>query len=474
MSSTVDGADLDADADALAVVPQSMAVSNGRPEMSSSLAQVPSVQDAFSRPPLGTWIHAKQAQESAIITAMRRQMEALEDKLSGHIVREVTRVQQQGDRLREAAIARVDAKIATLEALQTKFDRRLAEISGTSKGLSEEMQSQIRRIDQMDARIWEWRHQMDEDVRAKLAEVEQNYQQISTSVRVAKATHDDVLKRCTARIVRLEELLEERVAHAEDLSQSLMDLHGRLMQVEDPDLTRQAVKRECARAEPPEDSIGSGAIAVLEKQHSDFLQKFEQLQNESSDLRAQVESQEERYRSLRTLCETKDEQYRTLGDRLERENWEGRLKDLHSRVHDCEQGRIGHAEQLEILHQKLELQDQGRGQLGHARMGRLQEQAVQGFDASEAGLCAARLAQAEERIGALYEELEAIRTDLELAPRVAALVAALKDVAPKVIAHDAAVAQLQAGLGKLSEQLEERLAQVWADVQRLVDSGAGS
>lgn len=412
----------------------------------STLVHAPGVHEAFSRPPNGTWIHAKQAQESAIITAVRRQMEALDDKLSGQIAREITRIQQQGDRLREAAVARLDAKVATIEAMLPKLDRRLAELSGNCKGLSEEMQSQIRRIDQTDSRLWEWRHQLDEDVRAKLSEIEQSYQQVCTSVRVAKATSDDVLKRYAARLVRSEELLEERAAHAGDLSQSLMDLHGRLLQLEDSG-PRSAFKPDHAAVQPLEDTSG-GALAVLERQHSDFLRKVDQLQQESSDLRSQVESQEERYRSLRTLCEAKDEQYRVLGSRLDRENWEGRLKQLQGRLHDHEQSRVSHCEQLEILHQKLAHQEQGLCPLTRPHPGSEGDAA-----------CAGRLAQAEARIGALGEELETIRTDLELAPRVAALVAALRDVAPKVIAHEALVGGLQGQVGELAEAGRRAAAQ---------------
>jgi len=460
MSQFVDGEsfkalEADVDANDMSVVAQ--AAANGRAGMSlTSLTRVASVQDTIPRPPIGTWINAKQVQESAIITAVRRQIEALEDKLNGHFTRELMRVQQHGDRMRDAAIARVDAKISSMEANQPKFDRRLAELSGNYKGLSEEVQAQIRRIDQMDSRLWEWRHQLDEDMRAKLSEIEQNYQQICTSVRVTKATNDDVVKRFTARVVRLEELADERATHAEDLSQSLMNLHARLMQVEEPS-TGRPNSRELSTLEPITDvsDCTYTSLALMEKQHSDALQKVELLQSESGDLRSKVESQEERYRSLRTLCDARDEQIRSLGDRMERGNWEGRIKELQTRLHEVERGNMGHEERLEVLQKKVDCHEQVHGTpLSPVR--KAAEGPVPTSDtreiakAVETEFCIGRLSQVEERVESFSGELDSIRTDLELAPRVAALVAALKDVAPKVIVHEAAVRKLQKQMAEVA------------------------
>lgn len=50
-------------------------------------------------------------------------------------------------------------------------DRRLAELSGKCKALSEELQAQIRRFDQMGATPLEWRLKRDEDICAKFTEI---------------------------------------------------------------------------------------------------------------------------------------------------------------------------------------------------------------------------------------------------------------------------------------------------------------
>jgi len=422
----------------------------------SSITHV-AAMPAESRPVPGKWINAKQVQENAIITAVRRQIEALEDKMCGHVANEIARVQQHSDRMRDSAMARLDAKVAHMETAQLpRLDKRVAELSGNYKGLSEEMQSQIHRIDQMDTRLWEWRNQLDEETRNKVKEVEEMHQQLCTSSRVNKATNDDLLRRQMTRVTKLEELLEERSAHAEDLSHSLMNLHGRLIQVEDPKSPQQSHVMACRNLVTDLDE--SASVVLLEKQHSDVLSKFEQMRQDWGELRAQVESQEERYKLLRTLFDVKDEQYRSLGDRLDSENWEGRLKELQIRMHDAQQSNMGHSEQLEILHKKLYNQEQNQGQLGnHLRT--LQEHASASMDSSqlaktfETDLYVERLSHAEARVSALVDDVEVIRTDLELAPRVAALISMLKDVAPKLVAQEDATVELKHKLDQLSARV---------------------
>merc|ERR1719401_1414897 len=177
---------------------------------------------------MGALAAAKAAQDNAALAALRRQFEGLEEKLVGQILR----VQQQGDRLREAAFSRVDAKMGSMEALQPRFDRKLAELSGNYKGLSDEMQAQIRRIDQMDTRLWEWRHQLEDEMRGKFAEVEQSHQQVNSTIRLGNATNEDSMKRVQNRLRRLEGLIEERLGHSEEVNQGLAALDARLQEVE--------------------------------------------------------------------------------------------------------------------------------------------------------------------------------------------------------------------------------------------------
>lgn len=73
-------------------------------------------------------------------------------------------------------------------------------------------------------------------------------------------------------------------------------------------------------------------------------QQFEALQQELIELRTRLEVQEEKGRSMRTLQarrvvvggvfgqEARDEQLRSLIDRVERENWDARLRSTQQRL----------------------------------------------------------------------------------------------------------------------------------------------
>mmetsp|Transcript_34793 Transcript_34793/g.68688 ORF Transcript_34793/g.68688 Transcript_34793/m.68688 type:complete len:773 (+) Transcript_34793:38-2356(+) len=301
--------------------------------------------------PHGTWVNAKQVQESAVVVAVRRALEGMEDKVMKHIAKEMTRVQVHGDRMREAAVSRVDAKLGTLEALQQKLDRRLAEIGGSTKGLSDEMQSQIRRIDQMDASLFAWRQQLEEELHVKFSGIEQQAVQLATSIRVSKSGNDDAFRRFISRVVKLEEMMEERSAHSVDLSHSVMNLHGRLLQCEEGE-----PKSREMQVSHGSDLGDQYVVELVEKQRADGLVQLSNLQHENNELRSRIEMQEESHKHLRTLWEAKEEQFKSLRNMFERDNWEGRLKGIQSRVQMLEAAGAGHTEHMSILNQKLDHQ----------------------------------------------------------------------------------------------------------------------
>jgi len=467
------------EADVTALSPTSQAPPSGRVSTLVSLARAgPTAWDSPPRTPLASGINAKQSQEREIFSAVRRQMESMEEKLSGQI----SRVQQQSERSREAAFSRVDSKLGTMELLQPRVDRRLAELHGNYKGISEEMQTQIRRIDQMDSRLWEWRHKLDEEIRGKLAEMEQAHQQVASSVRVTRATSEDVLKRYNQRLLRLEALVDERAAQHEDLSQGLMGLHQRLLESEGHD-GREG--RALARSQEPEPLYTAEA---LEGRVGDLQQRLSASEQELYDLRTGLEAQGEHLRSLRTQYEAKDEQCRGLIDRILGENWEARLKEVQGRVADIGQGHIDHSEQVQILQKKLDGHDEVQTELGH-HVRRLQERLAAGLDSSaraldlgpgraaaaEAQDCTGRLAEAEAQLGALGTKVESIQADLELAPRIAGLVDTLKDVSPRVIGQEQTMRQMQQKVTEFEEQVKtttegfaERIGRLEDDAGRLV------
>lgn len=440
----------------------------------------------------------KLVQDSAVLTAVRRQMEALEDKLSGQI----GRVQQQSDRLRDAALSRVDSKMVTMEALQPKLDRRLAELSGNYKGLSDEMQAQIRRLDQMDSRLWEWRHQLEEEVRNKFVDIEQNIQRVSSSMRVMSTTSEDSLKRHGHRVQRVEEALHDRVASSEDTQSGLMNLHERLEQLEQGRLQEIALvpadKTSSSRdaSQPYEFSIDSASLMNVETRLSDACSKIDGLLEESRDAHTRLEAQEERLKSLHTRVESREEHYRWLNDRVERTDWEGRFKEIQNHMQGIDQGRAKQSEDIELVSKRLEDTQQATEEcIDQIRRLYAERQILGGgseampekMQSDREALSldmkdfSGKMEKLEARSEFLVAEIESMRAEVTTTP-VAALVESLKDLAPKVIEQEACVRELLEKVGRLeveekmkttqeqgrSESTAARMQRVEADVERLI------
>jgi len=438
-------------------------------------------------------ISARQNQDKEMFSAVRRQMDILEERLAGQI----SRVQQQSERSRDASVKSLDNKLANLEMFQPNINRKLAELSGNCKGLSEEMQSQIRRVDQMDARLWEWRHKMDEEIRIKFTELESAHQQVSSLVRVTGASNDDVLNRFNQRLSRLESLLEEKDVVHDDLSHSVMDMHSRLLHIEHETTTPRG-----SLLIPETQNQGSVTDndTHFKSTVDNLCHKTATVQVEVHNLHTRVEENEERHRLLRAAFDSKDDQYRSLSDRIERENWLGHLRDLSSRLDDATKGFGTHRDTVQILQKKLDRQEealtdignqlrrlQGRGSIANPSSQEWQSMQPDSGDAAhhhpahpEAGDCVGRLANVESHVGALELRIEAMRSDVELAPRVAKLVETLKDVSPRVVGQGDHLQQLQRRFedfqhaeGVVHDGLVMRLGHVEQQVQRLVNEVEG-
>lgn len=129
---------------------------------------------------------------------------------------------------RVATPTRAHWKVSNLETNLPRVERRVAEISGNLRGLSDEVQCQIRRIDQADSRLWDWRHHLEEEIRAKFNEIDQHFQQVTSSMRVQKTMADDQFKKFTQRLHKLEGLVDERVTASEETLHIYIGGGGRL------------------------------------------------------------------------------------------------------------------------------------------------------------------------------------------------------------------------------------------------------
>jgi len=98
---------------------------------------------------VGAWQSASARAKDDSMMSVQRWIGAFEEKVSSQI--SSIRNQQNADRFPMAAAARLEERVRTAERSLLKVEQSLAHLSGTSKALSEEMQTQIRRVDRMDA-----------------------------------------------------------------------------------------------------------------------------------------------------------------------------------------------------------------------------------------------------------------------------------------------------------------------------------
>jgi len=355
------------------------------------------------------------------------------------------------------------------------------------------VQTQIRRLDQMDERLFEWRRTFEEEIREKLARLETSQEQLSSTIRVQKTTNDDVSKSYNQRILKLETLCEEQGTAGEDAKQSIVQLHARLQEVEDLLCERNRTDAVTIRSEEPRSSTpeasGAGSpqsllvVVALEAQVADATRKLQELEGESHQLLTRFESQEERFRTLRQRQDNYDDQHRSLLDRISSPaHWEAKLKDFQTRFQEMDKQWGCHAERLEIFDQKLTGQKQAHDELGHS-LRRLQERgsdalafmAAGEIDPSSPGVataspysgsmaaaatstvgvesspievagleeCLHRVKDSEEKLEQVSRELKILRSDSSVTKHVVALVGTLQEVAPKLIQHDQALRELQ-------------------------------
>jgi len=401
--------------------------------------------------------------KDALLAMVRRELEALEERLNTTIAR----ASQLGDKKREDATTRIDQKLGTIEALQPKFDRRLAEHSGNYRGVSDEMQAQIKRVDQLDGRLWEWRHALEEEINKKFSQLEQNQDHATSAHRNLETLNEDNAKKHNLRMQQLESLVQDRMMHVEEHGQGLQGLHERLMEVESLRAESIAVapRQLLDPLEFRESAVPSSAIAALEGQLADACQRIEALQGDRHEMHVRVEAQEERMKSLRTLLDTREDKERHLTDRLERIDPDIKLREIKDAVSDIGRSHRGHVEYTQKMQKQLDDHVKVHEELGgHLRAMSAAQSPARTLEDTEGSVpnevlamelqdCLRRLGASEMKLHAMSADLDTAKADLDLGPRVAALVEQLKQVAPKVMDQEGVVRELHEKVGKLEVEV---------------------
>lgn len=265
-------------------------------------------------------------------SAVLRRLSHLESKFSSQIAR----AQQEAERLRESTLTR---------AVALAKDAAMAEFSFIMKGMSEVLQSQLRRMDHLEA---QWREA--EPLHWSKVPVP-DCDTTSIQGRLCQGevpVRDFQTSGLQGRLCQVEELLERCCQHEEALGSELLQLARRLLELE---LVRGAASQSAAK------DVGGGhgeQEANLEAMLSSMQLKIDVLQQDSHDLQARVEAQEERGRCLRALTDAKDEHYRSLVERFERASVEPRLKHLQAQSRAAESQLSLQAEAIELLTKRLD------------------------------------------------------------------------------------------------------------------------
>jgi len=298
------------------------------------------------------------------------------------------------------------------------MDRKLSELSGTLRGLSDEAQAQIRRSDTVDSRLWEFRHQLEEEFRQKNAELAAQMQELSSSCRVGLTSSDEANKRLAQQVKRLEVQVQEL-----DTSTALVNLQTRIESVEigyqreaenskaayeEVIATCTAATVRASEATAPEDP----RIWQFEHHLTDLMQKVESLFLEAHGDRgwdARFQEHEVRLAGIRSKLDSQESNLLTADDRF-RQDTEQRLDQLRKTVQDTANRQVEGNERLEVLLRSNEGRD---GSIDEVRM-RLQsiqaEVVVQGTVQAQ---LTSPTAPETTRIDVLTDNLQALAAQVQ-------------------------------------------------------------
>eukprot|EP00929_Paragymnodinium_shiwhaense_P090801 TRINITY_DN50907_c0_g1_i1.p1 TRINITY_DN50907_c0_g1~~TRINITY_DN50907_c0_g1_i1.p1 ORF type:complete len:505 (+),score=161.44 TRINITY_DN50907_c0_g1_i1:198-1712(+) len=285
------------------------------------------------------------AANSALVL-MRRELGLVESRTAAQLGRlqdSSRAAQERLDRLQAAAVQRLEQKLATYEASQSKIDRRLSEMSGALRGMSDEMQAQIRRADSWDGRLWEARHQLEEEMRVKCVELAEQTQQAASRCKVLVTSQEDSVKRLTQRVQRLESLVDghiaestvERRAYEEETRSLLLDLKARMDQLEDVQHGHLAVANAAMRLQQGDDKEDQRHWE-LQRQVADVVRSLDHLKEGThgeDGWCSRVEQMQVSLQTLRSKVDKQDALHQTIDDRL-RAEWELKIQRLGDQLQD--------------------------------------------------------------------------------------------------------------------------------------------
>ncbi|CAL1150188.1 unnamed protein product [Cladocopium goreaui] len=418
---------------------------------------------------------ARASYESALMSAVRRQMDAFEEKWEKKfrgddhywLTRPAHTVGAQGahgdGRLRQerrdfsaTTLDRLFDRVNVLEAQQPRVEKRLAELDGKVKGLSDELQGQIRQVHLLDDRRWEWKQKIEEELAAKCQALQQQMQALVASSRSISLEEDSRQQRTwhSALEEGLSAAARERNAMQQEVHEGFVNVCERLAALEMKVPLEDFPTSESLALKG--DASEDFATEVLSKRLEDLEKRFEEALQDNFEIHQRHAAQEEQIRTLRTRFENREEQLRDLGERVERSDWDVKLSQIRQAIQEHNQQRTLQSEKLELLTKRVEYQEQVVEDVRFASrpaleppLGVMEPVAVEDFAAPSA------LAVLEDQMKVMTAEIKRLQEPQEDKLGLSSLIVQLKEISPKVIAHEKSIRRLEDGA---TSQAESKLA----------------
>jgi len=307
-------------------------------------------------PPRST-TSVRSGRDSVLLRTVQRQMEALEERLTSQIAR----VQHQGDRQIDEALRQLEERMSNSEGNHPRVGRRLAELSGMIKGLTEEMRSQVLRVDALDGRLLDWRHEVG-DVQS-LASLHQRCEALASSSQAALSQKESAHSMLDLRVQQLERLIEScnQVQDCQSRRREAPQALRQLDAIQEELLAEERAHKFGAShgfwssgVDRPEGAPDTGGVSQCEHQLADVTKDVEQVRQELMAAEGRLQKQEVHLEALQSRLAAQEQRSWAI----EQSDWESRIGCLQQAVKEnCDQC-TDVSEEVQVLVQKVASQQQ--------------------------------------------------------------------------------------------------------------------
>lgn len=272
--------------------------------------------------------------------AARREAQAVEARLAGQLKRLSDQIGARGQKW-EKQLDESQRKLMGADAVHTSLNRRVSEVAGGLKALSEETRDQTLRSSAADIRIWDFRREIEKECREKLDELQGEVRGALTKYSVKV---EEFQRRADQQLKRVERLEIQGSA-----SQDFDALQSRVLAVES--LQRDAALAVRTRPDLDDQVKSLERVDCAERSIADLQRKLVEVNGESHDTIARLEEHVVRFNSFRDRMASQDQMH-ALDDRVRQ--CETKLDRAHRALQDVMDGQTEQLCRIEDLHARTE------------------------------------------------------------------------------------------------------------------------